>query len=341
MKGIEFLNTVKDIDYNKIKFTAFYSFLDFSIRITAENLSLYKIATQQFSCLKLIKKRNMPNPDIDILLAYISKNIEIPKTFNKIGEILNRFCRIHCYKKEDSIIYTTDHNSFLSGEPSKGKFSILINSANQTNADLCAPLFFILIILSLKFKGLFALHSALMTKDNAGILFAGNSGAGKTTLAINLADRDFRYICDDTSLLYRMGSKRIGAFALPKLFFPPDNNQGFQSQISLNSDFRGYKEPPSISTATHTKSCIPKFIIFLQITPSKNTEVSHISKDEAMVKLIKLSQLICTEEEEIAIEHLELLKDLSGQCRCFNLLAGKDIKESPDKAKNILRNLIG
>lgn len=340
LKDIEFLIADKDIDYKKINFTASYHFLDFSIRIATKNYSLYKIASQQFSCLKLDRRKDKPNPDIDIFLAYVSKKIEIPKAFNKIGEVSNRFCLSHCYKKENSVIYTTNRNSVLFGEPYKGRFSILINSANQINADLYATFFFILIVLSLKFKGLFALHSALMSKENAGILFTGDSGTGKTTLAVNLTDRDFRYICDDTCLLYRMGYRKVGAFALPKLFFPPNNKQGFQNQPSLNSNFRGYKKPPSIFTAAHTKTCIPKFIIFLQITRSKKSEVTHISKNEAMIKLIKLSQLIATEEKEMFVKHLQLLKDLSEQCRCFNLLAGKDIKESPDKAKNILRHLI-
>lgn len=337
MKKTQLLDIAKNIDYDKVKFVASCSFSDFSIRITTQEPLLYKIVSQQLPFLN--KKKEALNPDIvDIFLAYTSKSIQIPNTFNKIADDLRHSELFQYYKMRNKIIYT-NNDSFLIGEPSKGKFFIFITRTNK----LYTSFFSISLILFLKFKGFFALHSALLSKENVGILLAGNSGSGKTTLVIKLAGIDFKYICDDICLVYKMNSKRVGAFAMSKVIFPVPikKNYNFCSSPSLKSNFKEYKRLSSISIGAYTKNYFPKFLIFLQIIPSKITKIIPISKNEAMIKLIKLSQFMCSEEKGMVAEHTQLLKDLSKQCQCFNLLAGEDIKESPEKAKNILRDLIG
>ena len=54
----------------------------------------------------------------------------------------------------------------------------------------------------LKLHGIYLMHAACLVKDGTGILFAGRSGVGKTTLAIGLLSLGWQLVSDDEIFLW-------------------------------------------------------------------------------------------------------------------------------------------
>jgi GTPase SAR1 family protein len=272
-------------------------------------------------------KEEISNPDIDIFLDITCETIRIPRSFKKIGEIPSKTGLFQYYIEGDNLISVRSDNSFALGEPKKGKFSIFFRKLDSSK-----PFFLNSLVLALKFRGLFALHSALLSKNNIEFLLVGESGSGKTTLAKNLSQKKFLYICDDICFLYRPDSRRVGVF----LLLHKDFKNYHYSKLNLKK----YEHIPSNIMGIHRKRYFPKFIIFPKITHSKISKLIPISKNEATIRLITLSQLMGIEEKEMVAEHVQLLKDLSTQCLCFELLASNDVEKSSNTLIETLRDLI-
>ena len=319
--------TIKNTDYGSYKFVNFYHFLDFFMRIGTNNLMLNKITSQYLSHLKINKKREVVNPDIDISLGLNHKPIKIPLTFKKIEEISNQSGLFQYYKRGDNLICLRNDHSFIMGEPKNGKFSIFFS-----RLDYSMPFFINSIVLTLKFKGLFPLHSVLLSKNNIGFLLAGESGSGKTTLAKNLIKHNFIYLCDDICFLYRLNSRGVGVFVL----LPAALKNYYFSRHNFNR----CKNAPSDTLVINKNRFSPKIIIFTKLTHRKVGRLIPISNNDAMVRLISLSQLIWMEEKRMVVEHIQLLKDLSNQCLCFELLAGSDAEETSNMLAEALQELI-
>src|SRR3712207_4309751 len=69
----------------------------------------------------------------------------------------------------------------------------------------------------LRHRGLFHLHAAGLTRDGRGILLAGNTGAGKSTLTVSLVRSGWDFLSDDAVLL-RAHAGGVEALAIPDEF---------------------------------------------------------------------------------------------------------------------------
>src|SRR5581483_8256042 len=88
-----------------------------------------------------------------------------------------------------------------------------IRAAVRAAADepywlLTRPMLTLPLTETLKRRGLYAVHAALMSLDGRGLLLPGASGAGKSTLALALARAGFGFGGDDVALLDRDGTAR-------------------------------------------------------------------------------------------------------------------------------------
>lgn len=67
-------------------------------------------------------------------------------------------------------------------------------------------------------RGIPAIHSSALIKNGNVFLISGVSGAGKSTIALELINRGFKYICDDIAMVdYKRGMIVEPAFPLQKV----------------------------------------------------------------------------------------------------------------------------
>ena len=118
--------------------------------------------------------------------------------------------------------------------------------------------------------GLAPLHCACVERHGAGLLVAGNSGTGKSTLTAALARRGFAVVSDDWTYVSAFSDTLFahGLFAPIKLlpdtirYFP--ELRDFTSRRTLNGEV-AYEVDPAKAFGSQWKAySVPKWILFLE-----------------------------------------------------------------------------
>jgi hypothetical protein len=132
-----------------------------------------------------------------------------------------------------------------------------------------------------------ALHAACLSIDSRGLLIAGASGTGKSTLSLALAKDGANFISDDwTYVTYDDGQLCAhGLYAPIKLL--PDATSYFPElcqhdlQISLNGEL-AYELPPADSLRLRVEGeCNPDCLVFYERIPSGEPDLIRLSGEQA------------------------------------------------------------
>ncbi len=191
----------------------------------------------------------------------------------------------------------------------------------------------------LKRQGLYMLHAAGLCLDGKGLLVAGASGAGKTTLAITLLRAGFGFLGDDTTFL-SPSPQGLHALAFPDEIDVTDDTAGYFPELrglARNPPLpRGPKHSVDfvrLYEATPTWRCVPSVLVFPRAVSAHMNVLSPMSKDEALIEL--LCNVLRT-DLRAAQAHLDALAALVKQCRCFRLHASRDFEALPTLFRNVL-----
>jgi hypothetical protein len=166
-----------------------------------------------------------------------------------------------------------------------------------------------------------ALHAACVGKDHQGVLLAGDSGAGKSSLAYACARRGWTYVSDDASslVLRKPGRVVIGS---PQAFrFRPSASHLFPE---LHGTTKARNGKPTMEIRTEhlphvitADECEIDYIVFLHRSEIEvdTARLAPVSREEALRRLVQNpwpSELLILEERVAAIERLL-------EARCYEL----------------------
>jgi hypothetical protein len=193
--------------------------------------------------------------------------------------------------------------------------------------------------------GLFELHGAgVVAQTGAGALLVGPSGSGKSTLTTQLAAAGWRYLSDDTLLLFDGGAS-VEARALRRAFAVTEPTvasgilDGYETLLTEPVPFDVRKlrfEPQSVFPGAFVESCAPGAVFFPSVTNERESRTRKLSQAETMSRLIRMCPWACY-DKPAAGEHLRLLARLARQADGFDLLAGLDIFGDPARASLCLQ----
>ena len=178
----------------------------------------------------------------------------------------------------------------------------------------------------LKYRGLYGLHAACLTKNGGGYLFPGAAGSGKTTIGLSLVKQGFQYLADDKVLLRDEGNG-IAALAFTRRFnINPDIGRHY-TELGFLEDLpplpKSVKRPLDISRVypnTFVPCCSPKVVVHLERTSDFKSRVLRLSSTESFTRLVH--QTVLSLQKETAMRQLRLLGDLVHDTESY-LLADK------------------
>jgi hypothetical protein len=139
--------------------------------------------------------------------------------------------------------------------------------------------------------GVTPVHCACVVKSGWGLLLGGESGAGKSTTALELSRNGFSFLSDDCTYLSRSDAG-VRAWGLPtpvKLL--PDAVSYFLELVSpdpvltLNGEWALDVDPTEISNVERCLSCVPRWLVFLERTFESLSVVKQITSEEAASRL--------------------------------------------------------
>jgi hypothetical protein len=192
--------------------------------------------------------------------------------------------------------------------------------------------------------GLFGLHAAslLEPESGRGILIAGQSSSGKSSLTLRLASQGWSYLADESSLAYDCGThvevtgwRRQFTVAPESLSLCVAVNPEAAVSPLPNEPEKVRVNPAILFPNKYANAASPYAVFFPIITGDEKTEIKEISHSHAMGQLIKLAPW---SGYDVATGHkfLNLLSKLVAQSRTYLLFSGKDIFVDPAYASALL-----
>ena len=191
----------------------------------------------------------------------------------------------------------------------------------------------------LKRRGLFNLHAAGLCIDGRGIVVAGNSGVGKTTLAVALARAGFDFLSDDMLLL------KAGQDGLRVLGFP-DQSDVADNTVSMFPELRAALNPFGLRVGPKSQirveafygvrtvwECRPAVVIFPRVGRAEESLLTPVDRDEALLEL--LPNLLLTQAAS-SQAHLDALTRLAQEARCYRLETGRDFEALAERLRGLV-----
>lgn len=193
--------------------------------------------------------------------------------------------------------------------------------------------------------GLYELHSAAVIEPGTqkGVLFAGPSGSGKSTLTLQFAAGGWQFLTDDV-LLLKEANRIVEAEPLRRAFAVTDKtlsvsgHRRLREAVTTSDQFDGSKKrlaPRDIFPGGFAPACTPASIFFPVITHRTGSTVRELSRSEALIKLVRLCPWACY-DRGTGSDHLRVLGTLAKQCQSFELLAGQDLLDNPERVSGLV-----
>ncbi len=172
------------------------------------------------------------------------------------------------------------------------------------------------------------IHAACLATGISGVLLAGPSGTGKSTLAITLARLGYRFLADEWTYLAE-GNGEIQAWSLPvpvKLlpdaitFFPELSS--YRCARSLNGELAYEVSPQECFTLSRAANCRVKCIVLLERSGERGCSIEPVSAAEAISRLSADIEPLTGQLRHAYRQQLALLNRLSDVACMRALLNG-------------------
>lgn len=192
------------------------------------------------------------------------------------------------------------------------------------------PLLTIALMELLERRGRFAIHAGCLAQDGRGVLLAGPTGAGKSTLTIALARAGLGFLSDDVVFLGHdpggavralgfsdtLGVTEQGAARFAELLPALDEplTEGFPKRL-----VRIEEALPDVSVI---ESCEPRVLIFPRVATDEPSELTALDPRDAWLRLVPdvlLTQPAGTQS------HLAALAAMLEQADTYELRSGADL----------------
>jgi len=201
-------------------------------------------------------------------------------------------------------------------------------------SQVVLPLCFIEI---LRARGCFYFHAACLRSPSGKVwLFTGNSGSGKTTLIQNLLKYGFSVLSDDAVVITRnRRSNRLHVFPFREFRKKDEiprfarNDRGGDARNdrggrSRNDGRRNTRNDISILSEAYGIDRIG----VLNLRPERKTHLSPLSPSAALAQIIPSSPHVLSSKHD-SLPHLNLLRKLVQDAKCFKLTLGRDAIKFP------------
>lgn len=244
------------------------------------------------------------------------------------------------YYPDADALYVEHRDARLLCSPAIGASQAFAPAAADADLWLLSRPFLTLpLIESLKRRGLYSLHAAAGSIDGGGILVAGTSGAGKTTLTLALGAAGFALLSDD--MVFLSGDGALTARAFPDEVDVTDDTLGMFPELSE----RAYERPgwpkkqlPIDAVGPVAMSCRPALLVLAQLGRERTSRLEPIGADAA---LVELSPNVLLTEAGSSQRHLAALGELVRSTRCYALELGRDVLELPERLRALLEQREG
>jgi hypothetical protein len=319
-------------------FTRCYSLHGLDLIVQCEDKELSDESGLLFAFLPFKESEKSDNNlPVSIKFVRLEKPAPIPRDSSK-PYIVND---ISIFDTSSSVIITDGYSTFCI-DPWTRSGIVSMHPSFKTKAIASKYNFFLIGLTYLfSYQGLFDLHGAALSNHGTGYLFLGESHSGKSSIALNLVRLGWHYASDD-SLLLKSNGNGVEVLSFRKVFYIDPSLASkypeFDILVSNKDSAAGSKlffDLEIVYPNQFQVSIVPKVLIFNKIVTDQKSTLQSQSKGQALANLLKQSISIFFNRQAVT-QHSQILKTLINQCSCYQLFAGRDLYDEPDKILKIL-----
>lgn len=200
------------------------------------------------------------------------------------------------------------------------------------------------LLLLLRPRGFAPLHAAALAHGGRGLLVAAPSGSGKSTLAYSLVKQGWKFLSDDSVLLYHR-RECVEALALRRLFAVKEESRvQFPELVPHWSTVKTDKHKRLVELdeaypGQAVERSVPRALLFPRLVDKFESEVRPLSKVRALQLLAEQSAFSLLDRTWTK-EHFVMLGHLVSQAPPYQLLAGRDLLEQPRRCHQLIAPLL-
>lgn len=283
-----------------------------------------------------------PKCSADIILncKFASKSIEVSDGDFQFTESYG----LSIKNGTEQTIISDGQSVFVIGHKT-GQGQITFHSSFHAKFPLAKNNFFLVGLIHLFAQyDYYDLHGAGLTHNGKGFLILGPSGSGKSSLALNLVEKGWHYASDD-ALIMNANKSDIAVLSFRKQFYvDPALAKCFPelerilTNHSHNKSEKCFIDLDEVWPGRFQPQFIPDKLIFCSVTGGETSQIQPISKTDALLRLLPQSASVFF-NRCFAQKQVETLKRLVEQTHCYQLDAGIDIYEKPNKAARMLSSI--
>lgn len=213
----------------------------------------------------------------------------------------------------------------------------------QDSLNMYQNIWLLVLFHIMRAKGIFPLHASAAILREKGVLIAGASGQGKTTLLLHLLREGFHYMADDTVLL-RQNENSSTMLSFPAPIRITAATVGFFPEISsfvtgTLPDRRGkyHIELRKLSALPLVHSAIPAIVLLPEITAEEETRLLPISRIAAAMRCIPQNTPV--NALGMSRDNFDLLCRLFQQARCYHVRLGRNMDSIGKQIAEVMRDV--
>ncbi|MBI4526603.1 MAG: hypothetical protein HY695_22615 [Deltaproteobacteria bacterium] len=280
-----------------------------------------------------------PYAAVDFTLALLDKN-RIPAE-PAGSKTLIQFANVSCFRNGDHFSFHAKDGSFIEANvQARRGWGFVSKELTGSKWYILADLLMAPLMEMLKQRGFCGLHAAALSNDGKGYLFPGDAESGKTSIALSLIKRGFRYLADDKVLLTQENGELVALAFTRRFNIDPEISRWYPELSCLEKleplPFT-VKRPIDVSEIypdSFVSSCSPRFLIYLQRTEDFESRIVPLAPQESFKRLVR--QTIYSFERDVVMRQIRLLGQLVKTTKGYLLYHGRDLFGDPERLLELL-----
>lgn len=195
----------------------------------------------------------------------------------------------------------------------------------------------VILMETLRYRNLYYLHAAALEGPGGeSIMITGESCVGKTTLTLSLMKNGWKWLSDDTILLRNNGGGKTELLPFTRNFHVPPDLACKIEELKFLLDAPEYF-PNNSKRALRVEDCYgacvtllkcPDVVLFPIVAVELESRVEPVNTLDGLNEIIRSSPYVMFSQKP-AKAHLEALKAVVQNARCYRLFSGRDVAENP------------
>lgn len=211
------------------------------------------------------------------------------------------------------------------------------------------PLFYLItfsLVILLRYKGWFALHTAALALDGRGLLLVAQSDSGKSTATLNLVRKGWDYLSDDTVLLHGEDNCARAHSFRRNFCVDPDATTLFPElarrdwPASLSDATKWQVDIDALFPDQYAPTAVPRVLVLPEIAGESKSRVEPVDAKTVLGQLIDQGALFLTPDPAVAQQQLSVFRRLIQQSQAYRLHAGRDLLDKPHRTHELLAPLL-